>query len=74
MLTTLDEITKAEVFKFNNDNTFVKILENVRKDVFIIQPTAFPVNDNIMELLIMIDAAKRASAGRNNRAMIPYFS
>ena len=68
------DLTKAEVFKFNNDNTFVKILENVReRDVFIIQPTAFPVNDNIMELLIMIDAAKRASAGRIT-AVIPYFS
>ena len=68
------DLTRAEVFKFNNDNTFVKILENVReRDVFIIQPTAFPVNDNIMELLIMIDAAKRASAGRIT-AVIPYFS
>jgi ribose-phosphate pyrophosphokinase len=68
------DLTKAEVFKFNNDNTFVKILENVReRDVFIIQPTAFPVNDNIMELLIMIDAAKRASAGRIT-SVIPYFS
>jgi|TARA_B100001750_G_scaffold247943_1_gene275778 ribose-phosphate pyrophosphokinase len=67
-------LTKAEVFKFNNDNTFVRILENVReRDVFIIQPTSFPVNDNIMELLIMIDAAKRASAGRIT-AVIPYFS
>ena len=67
-------LTKAEVFKFNNDNTFVRILENVReRDVFIIQPTSFPVNDNIMELLIMIDAAKRASAGRIT-AVMPYFS
>ena len=67
-------LTKAEVFKFSNDNTFVRILENVReRDVFIIQPTSFPVNDNIMELLIMIDAAKRASAGRIT-AVIPYFS
>ena len=48
-------LTKAEVFKFANDNTFVRILENVReRDIFIIQPTSFPVNDNIMELLIMI--------------------
>ena len=67
-------LTKAEVFKFSNDNTFVRILENVReRDVFIIQPTSFPVNDNIMELLIMIDAAKRASAGRIT-AVMPYFS
>jgi|TARA_B110000263_G_scaffold156669_1_gene136070 ribose-phosphate pyrophosphokinase len=68
------ELTKSEVFKFINDNTFVRILENVReRDVFIIQPTAFPVNDHIMELLIMIDAAKRASAGRIT-AVIPYYS
>ena len=67
-------LTKAEVFKFANDNTFVRILENVReRDIFIIQPTSFPVNDNIMELLIMIDAAKRASAGRIT-AVMPYFS
>ena len=68
------DLTKSEVFKFINDNTFVRILENVReRDVFIIQPTSFPVNDHIMELLIMIDAAKRASAGRIT-AVIPYFS
>ena len=67
-------IGKAEVFKFNNDNTFVRILENVRQcDVFIIQPTCYPVNDSWMELLIMIDAAKRASAGRVT-AVVPYYS
>ena len=66
-------IGKAEVFKFTNDNTFVRILENVRlRDVFIIQPTCTPVNDNLMELLIMIDAAKRASAGRVT-AVVPYY-
>ena len=64
---------QAEVFKFANDNTFVRIQENVRqRDVFIIQPTSFPVNDNLMELLIMIDACKRASAGRIT-AVIPYY-
>jgi len=63
----------AEVFKFSNDNTFVKINENVRgADTYIIQPTCFPVNDNIMELLIMIDALKRASAQRIN-CVIPLF-
>ena len=67
-------IGKAEVFKFTNDNTFVRILENIRqRDVFIIQPTCAPVNDNLMELLIMIDAAKRASAGRVT-AVVPYYS
>lgn len=65
---------RAEFFKFNNDNTFVKILDNVRqRDVFIVQPTTFPVNDNIMEMLIFIDAARRASAGRIT-AVIPYYS
>jgi len=64
---------QAEVFKFANDNTFVRIQENVRqRDVFIIQPTSFPVNDNLMELLIMIDACKRASAGRIT-AVLPYY-
>ena len=65
---------KAEVFKFTNDNTFVRISENVReRDVFIIQPICAPVNDHLMELLIMIDAAKRASAGRIT-AVIPYYA
>ena len=68
------DVGKIEVFKFANDNTFVKILENVRqKDVFILQSTVEPVNDNIMELLIMIDAAKRASAGRIT-AVVPFYS
>ena len=54
---------KAEVFQFANENIFVKILDNVReKDVFLVQPTSHPVNQSIMELLIMIDAFKRASA------------
>jgi len=65
---------QAEVFKFSNDNTFVRYLENIRqKDVFIVQPFAYPVNDSIMELLIMIDAAKRASAGRIT-AVVPYYA
>ncbi len=68
------EIGKCEVFKFSNDNTFVRILENIRaRDVFIVQPTAEPVNDHIMQLLIMIDAALRASAGRIT-AVVPYYS
>ena len=65
---------ELKVFKFSNDNTFVQILENIRqKDVFLIQPFAYPVNDHIMELLIMLDAAKRASAGRIT-AVIPYYA
>ncbi|MDE2860477.1 MAG: ribose-phosphate pyrophosphokinase [Chloroflexota bacterium] len=67
-------VGESNVFKFSNDNTFVQISENVRqRDVFLIQPFAYPVNDNIMELLIMLDAAKRASAGRIT-AVIPYYA
>ena len=63
----------AEVKTFSDGEISVEINENVRgKDVFIIQPTCPPVNDNLMELLIMIDAAKRASAGRIT-AVIPYY-
>ena len=65
---------ECEVFKFSNDNTFVRILENVReKDVFLVQPISAPVNDHLMELWIMIDAARRASAGRIT-AVIPYYA
>ena len=54
---------QAEVFQFKNENIFVKILESVReRDVFVIQPMCSPVNTNLMELLIMLDALKRASA------------
>jgi len=68
------DVGQVEVIKFSNDNTFVRILENVRqKDVFILQSTVEPVNDHIMELLIMIDAAKRASAGRIT-AVVPFYS
>ena len=72
--TSARELGKAEVFQFANENIFVKILENVReKDVFLVQPTCHPVNQSIMELLIMIDAFKRASAGRIT-AVIPYYA
>ena len=64
---------KLDAFKFPNDNTFVQIQENVReRDVFLVQSLSAPVNDHVMELLIMIDAAKRASAGRIT-AVIPYY-
>ena len=67
-------VGESKVFKFSNDNTFVQMGENVRqRDVFLIQPFAYPVNDHIMELLIMLDAAKRASAGRIT-AVIPYYA
>lgn len=63
-----------EVFKFKNDESFVKVNDNVRgADVFIVQPTCHPVNDSVMELLIMIDAFKRASA-RRITCVIPYFA
>ena len=64
---------RAEVFKFSNDNTFVRIQESVREnDVFVVQSFSNPINDAIMEMLIMIDTIKRASAGRVT-AVIPYF-
>ena len=64
----------GEVFKFSNDETFVRIQENVReKDIFLVQPISPPVNDHLMELLITIDAARRASAGRIT-AVIPYYA
>jgi len=64
----------ADVFQFSNENIFVKINENVRgQDIFLVQPFSSPVNRSIMELLIMIDAFKRASAARIT-AVIPYYA
>ena len=64
---------KMEVFEFSNENIFVRVLENVReRDIFVVQPICSPVNKNLVELLIMIDAMKRASAGRIT-AVIPYY-
>jgi ribose-phosphate pyrophosphokinase len=64
---------ECEVFEFSNENIFVRIMENVRqRDVFVVQPFSSPVNKNIVELLIMLDALKRASAGRVT-AVVPYF-
>jgi len=63
----------ATVGRFSDGEVNVELLENVRgKDVFVLQPTCVPTDDNIMELLIMVDALKRASAGRITAA-IPYF-
>ncbi len=65
---------KAQVFQFSNENIFVKIDENVRGcDVFVVQPLTTPVNRSIMELLIILDAFKRASAQRVT-AVIPYYA
>lgn len=67
------ELTKARIERFNDMEVFVEIQENVRgEDVFIIQSTSFPANDNLMELLVCIDALKRASA-RRITCVIPYF-
>ncbi|MFO7773612.1 MAG: ribose-phosphate pyrophosphokinase [Dehalococcoidia bacterium] len=64
---------QAEVFEFSNENIFVRILENVRqRDVFVIQPICSPVNKSLVELLIMLDAFRRASAGRIT-AVVPYY-
>lgn len=66
-------IGAATVGRFSDGEVNVEILENVRgKDVFVLQSTCFPTNDNLMELLVMVDALKRASAGRITAA-IPYF-
>ena len=64
----------SEVIRFSEGNLFVRVLDNVRgRDVFIVQGTAFPANDNFMELLFWIDALNRASAA-SVTAVIPYFS
>ena len=64
---------KADVRRFSDDEVFVEVHENVRgEDMFLIQSTSAPANDNLMELLIMIDALRRASA-RRITAVIPYF-
>jgi ribose-phosphate pyrophosphokinase len=67
------ELINADVKKFADNEIFVEIKENVRgEDIFVVQSTSFPANDNIMELLIAIDALRRASAKRIT-AVIPYF-
>jgi ribose-phosphate pyrophosphokinase len=66
-------LTKASVRRFADMEIFVEIHENVRgEDVFVVQSTSFPANDNLMELLITLDALKRGSA-RRTTAVIPYF-
>jgi ribose-phosphate pyrophosphokinase len=66
-------LTKASVRRFADKEIFVEILENVRgEDVFVIQSTSFPANDNLMELLVSIDALRRGSA-RRITAVIPYY-
>lgn len=64
---------RAVVGQFSDGETMVELMENVRgRDVFIVQPTCVPTNDNLMELIVMIDAMRRASADRIT-AVVPYF-
>src|SRR5580765_1946974 len=66
-------LTEASVRRFSDMEIFVEINENVRgEDVFVIQSTSYPANDNLMELLVAIDALRRASA-RRITAVIPYY-
>ncbi len=71
---TLDlTLGKMTLSRFSDGEMFVEILENVRgQDVFVLQPTCHPTNDHIMELLLIVDALRRASAGRIT-AVVPYF-
>ena len=72
--TTLNiPLTKASIKKFSDEEIFVEVNENVRgQDVYVIQSTSKPANDNLVELLVCIDALKRASA-KQITAVIPYF-
>lgn len=64
---------KAHVGRFSDGEIMVEVMENVRgRDVFIVQPTCAPTNDNLMELIVLVDAVRRASAARIT-AVIPYF-
>ncbi|MFC3051763.1 ribose-phosphate pyrophosphokinase [Kordiimonas pumila] len=66
-------LAKASIKRFSDQEVFIEILENVRgEDVFLVQPTSYPANDHMMELLVCIDALRRASA-RRITAVIPYF-
>ena len=66
-------VGRATVGRFSDGEVNVEIMENVRgRDVFIVQPTCPPTNDNLMELLVMVDACRRASSGRVT-AVVPYF-
>ena len=66
-------LTKANIKKFSDEEIFVEVNENVRgQDVYVIQSTSRPANDNLLELLVCIDALKRASA-KQITAVIPYF-
>ena len=65
-------LAQCNVRRFADEEVFVEIQENVRgDDVYVIQSTSYPANDNLMELLVLIDALRRSSSGRNT-AVIPY--
>src|SRR5699024_8802294 len=67
------ELGKCKVNRFSDKEDQVDILESVRgKDIFVVQPTSEPMNDHLMELLIIVDTLKRASA-RRNKLVIPYY-
>lgn len=67
------ELTDASIRRFSDMEVFVEIHENVRgEDVFVVQPTSYPANDNLMELLVSLDALRRGSA-RRITAVVPYF-
>jgi len=67
-------LSEAKISRFSNENIFVQVCENVReRDVFIVQPLSTPVSENLVELLIIIDALKGASA-RRITAVVPYYS
>ena len=67
------QLGRAKVGRFSDGEVMVEILENVRgRDVFVLQSTCQPTNDNLMELMVMVDALKRSSAARVSAAM-PYF-
>jgi ribose-phosphate pyrophosphokinase len=67
------QLAEASIRRFADNEVFVEVLENVRgEDVFVVQPTSFPANDNLMELLIILDALRRSSA-RRVTAVIPYY-
>src|SRR5918999_1556477 len=66
-------LTSASIQRFSDMEVFVEILENVRgEDVFVVQSTSYPANDNLMELLVTIDALRRGSA-RRITAVLPYY-
>ncbi|MDK2963093.1 MAG: ribose-phosphate pyrophosphokinae [Verrucomicrobiota bacterium] len=70
---TGEKLCDVQISRFPDGEVFVKIVENIRgRDIFIIQPTSYPPNENLMELLIMIDAARRASAQRIT-AVLPFY-